>query len=64
MRIGKNTNDPNFPYSIIDGWGGKVYCTLDDLEDLAFEIERILKEERAKIQISVKPSQIKTDWFD
>lgn len=56
MRIGKNTNDPNFPYSIIDGWGGKVYCTLEDLEDLAFEIERITKEEQAKgkMQVSVK----------
>lgn len=56
MRIGKNTNDPNFPYSIIDGWGGKVYCTLEDLEDLAFEIERITKEEQAKgkMQVAVK----------
>ena len=56
MRIGKNTNDPNFPYSITDGWGGKVYCTLEDLEDLAFEIERITKEEQAKgkMQVAVK----------
>ena len=56
MRIGKNTNAPNFPYSIIDGWGGKVYCTLEDLEDLAFEIERITKEEQAKgkMQVAVK----------
>ena len=56
MRIGKNTNDPNFPYSIIDGWGGKVYCTLEDLEDLAFAIERITKEEQAKgkMQVAVK----------
>ena len=59
MRIGKNTNDPNFPYSIIDGWGGKVYCTLEDLEDLAFEIEKILKEERAKIQVTVSVAQLK-----
>ena len=54
MRIGKNTNDPNFPYSIIDGWGGKVYCTLEDLEDLMFELERITKEEQAKGKMQVK----------
>ena len=59
MRMGKNTNDPNFPYSIIDGWGGKVYCTLEDLEDLAFEIEKILKEERAKRQVTVSIAQLK-----
>ena len=54
MRIKKNTNDPNFPYSIIDGWGGKVYCTLEDLEDLMFELERITKEEKAKGKMQVK----------
>ena len=56
MRIGKNTNDPNFPYSIIDGWGGEVSASLQDLEDLAFEIEKITKEEQAKgkMQVAVK----------
>lgn len=56
MRIKKNTYDKLYPYTICDGWGGKVYCTLEDLEDLAFEIERITKEEQAKgkMQVAVK----------
>lgn len=56
MRIEKNTYDKSYPYTIHGGWGGKVCASLEDLEDLAFEIERVLKEERAKsmLQIAVE----------
>ena len=64
MRIEKNTYDKSYPYTICDGWGGRACASLEDLEDLAFAIERVLKEERAKIQIAVKPSQANMDWFD
>ena len=56
MRIEKNTYDPSYPYTIHGGWGGKICCSLEDLEDLVFEIERITKEEQAKgkMQVAVK----------
>lgn len=56
MRIEKNTYDKSYPYTIHDGWGGKACASLEDLEDLAFEIEEILKKEKAKgkTQVSVK----------
>ena len=59
MRIEKNTYDKNYPFTICDGWGGRTCCDLEDLEDLAFEIEKILKEERAKIQVTVSVAQLK-----
>ena len=64
MRIVKNKNDSNYPYAIQNSWGSVMSCSLEDLEDLAFEIERVLKEKRAEIQIAVKPSQVNMDWFD
>lgn len=56
MRIEKNTYNKLYPYIICDGWGGEVSASLEDLEDLAFEIEKITKEEQAKgkMQVAVK----------
>jgi len=56
MRIEKNTYDKSYPYTICDGWGGRACASLEDLEDLMFELERITKEEKAKgkLQVAVK----------
>lgn len=56
MRIEKNTYDKSYPYTICDSWGGRACASLEDLEDLAFEIEKITKEEKAKgkTQVSIK----------
>jgi hypothetical protein len=56
MRIEKNTYDKSYPYTICDGWGGRACASLEDLEDLMFELERITKEEKAKgkIRVAVK----------
>ena len=59
MRIEKDAIDTGFPFTIVDGWGDTICCDLEDLEDLAFEIERVLKEERAKTQLSVSVAQLK-----
>jgi hypothetical protein len=48
MRIEKNTYDKSYPYTICDGWGGRSCASLEDLEDLMFELERITKEERQR----------------
>lgn len=34
MRIKENTNDKNYPITIEDGWGGKVFLTTDDLKEI------------------------------
>ena len=56
MRIKKNAYNKLYPYTICDGWGGEVSASLEDLEDLMFELERITKEEKAKgkMQVAVK----------
>ena len=58
MRIEK-TDNPIYEYAIATGSSVKIYCDLEQLEDLAFEIERVLKEERAKIQLTVSIAQLK-----
>lgn len=42
MRIEKNTHDKNYPYTIKDAWGGKIYCDTEDLIELKKEIEKML----------------------
>lgn len=37
-----NTYDNNYPYSISDGWGGKVYLTEEGLKKLFEEIKKTL----------------------
>lgn len=49
MRI-ERSNDKSYPYTIYGGWGDKVYCSLDGLKELKKEINKILKEEKAKNQ--------------
>ena len=49
MRI-ERSNDRSYPYTICGGWGDKVYCSLDSLKELKKEINKILKEEKAKNQ--------------
>ena len=39
MKITENKNDKNYPITIEDGWGGKVYLTTDNLK----EIEKFIK---------------------
>ena len=46
----ERSNDTNYPYTIKGGWGDKVYCSLDSLKELKREINKILKEEKAKNQ--------------
>ena len=41
MTVEKST-DKNYPFTIKGGWGDKVYCTLDDLN----QINKILREEK------------------
>lgn len=40
MTIKENKIDKNYPVTIEDGWGGKVYLTVDGLK----EIEKFIKE--------------------
>lgn len=53
MRIEKIIDNNPSLYIIHGGWGGTISASLEDLEDLAFEIERILKEEKAKSMLQV-----------
>lgn len=48
MIIEKNDYDKNYPYTIIGGWGDKVYCDENDLKKLKKQIEKILKENEKK----------------
>jgi hypothetical protein len=47
MRI-VNSDDKNYPYTILDGWGGKVHLQAYDLKDLKKQINQILKAEKTK----------------
>lgn len=42
----EKSDDKSYPYTIKDGWGDKVYCSLEDLKDIKKQINRILKEEK------------------
>ena len=39
----EKSDDKSYPYTIKDGWGDKVYCSLEDLKDIKKQINRILK---------------------
>lgn len=41
----EKTTDVNYPHSIADGWGDKVYATKEDLIRLVENIQTMLKEE-------------------
>lgn len=45
MKI-KKSDDKNYPYIIIGGWGDKVYCTTEDLKEIKKQINKILKENK------------------
>lgn len=54
MRIIKSKKvGARYPYNIKNAFGKSINCSLEELEDLAFEIERIFKEERAKSMLQV-----------
>lgn len=38
--------DRNYPFTIKDGWGDKVYCTINGLKDIQNQINKILREEK------------------
>lgn len=44
----ERSKDRNYPFTIKGGWRDKVYCTLEDLEEIRKEINKILKEEKEK----------------
>lgn len=43
--------DKNYPYVIEDSWGGKVYCTKNDLIDLQKTIGQLIEQPKPQPRI-------------
>ena len=51
----EKSDDKSYPYTIKDGWGDKVYCSLEDLKDIKKQINRILKRRKKKTEAGSMP---------
>lgn len=49
-----NTHDSNYPYTISDGWGGKIYLTEEGLKRLFEEIKETLDESTEMYAVIIK----------
>lgn len=42
IYISKNDYDKSYPYTLEDAWGGKIYCSEEDLKKLKENLEKML----------------------